>query len=303
MIQLKKQFFTKNKCFLPILIFLILIIFKQKIYAYPLLEQRIGIHTDFKEVPNAKANIVVTHGIAESSKEYEGLSNFLNNNNYNVLIYDIRTHGQSRNNSNDVADIDNFHTFIDDLNLIINSLKQQNNLKNILLGHSLGGMINNCYVYKYNDIDGVINSGAPTKIIDSANAFIEEETTKNMPNIPVGRNYDRLSRLPLTQEMKNFRSVNFLTANFIRNTMILSIQYFQENLINNSFIYPKPILLLHGEEDKVILSENSQELFNILTESNKTLKLYPNMYHNLFNDLNSEQVVYQDVIAWLEQIV
>ncbi|WP_341266632.1 alpha/beta fold hydrolase [Candidatus Phytoplasma fraxini] len=268
-----------------------------------MLEKRnTGLHTDFKEVSNAKANIVVTHGIAESSKEYERLSNFLNNNNYNVLLYDIRSHGQSRNNSNDIADINNFNILTDDLHLIINSLKRKNNLKNILLGHSLGGVINNCYIYKYNNVEGVINSGAPTKIIDSVNAFIEEESIQNIPNISVGMNYDRLSRLPLTQEMKNFRTINYLTPNFVRNTMVLSIQYFQENLINNSYIYPQPLLLLHGSSDSVILSENSQELFDILTESNKTLKLYPDMYHNLFNDLDSEQV-YQYVIVWLEQIV
>ncbi|WP_017193028.1 alpha/beta fold hydrolase [Italian clover phyllody phytoplasma] len=303
MFKVKNQFFHKNKYFLFILFFLIFVILKQRIYAYPLLEKRnTGLHTDLKEVSNAKANIVVTHGIAESSKEYERLSNFLNNNNYNVLLYDIRSHGQSRNNSNDIADINNFNIFIDDLHLIINSLKQKNNLKNILLGHSLGGMINNCYIYKYNDVEGVINSGGPTKIIESANVFIEEEVIKNMPKIPVGRGYNKLSRLPLTQEMKNFRSVKFLTPNFVRNTMVLSIQYFQENLINNSYIYPQPLLLLHGSADSVILSENSQEFFDILTESNKELRIYPNMYHNLFNDLGNEQV-YQDVIEWLEQIV
>ncbi|WP_341266365.1 alpha/beta fold hydrolase [Candidatus Phytoplasma fraxini] len=146
------------------------------------------------------------------------LANFLNNNNYNVLLYDIRSHGQSKNNSNYVIDINNFHIFIDDLNLIINSLKQKNNLQNILLGHSLGRMINNCYVYKYNNVEGVI--------------------------IPVGLNYERLSRLPLTQEMKNLRSIKFLTANFINNNMVLSIQYFQENLINHSFIHPQSLFIV-----------------------------------------------------------
>ncbi|MDV3168057.1 MAG: alpha/beta fold hydrolase [Candidatus Phytoplasma stylosanthis] len=280
-----------------------LFIYQPKIYAYPLLNKNsTGLYTELKEIENAKYNIIITHGIAESSKEYETLANYLNQFHYNVLLYDIRSHGQSRNNDNNIADIDNFHNFIDDLHLIINSLKQKNNLKNILIGHSLGGMINNCYVYKYNDVDAVINSGTPTKIIDSVQNFINEENIKNMDNIPLGMNDEKLSRLPLTKEMKNFRTVNLLTPNFIRNTMVLSIGYFEENLINNSFHYPVPILLLHGEQDQVILPENSKELFNLLQNKNKKLKLYPLNYHNLFNDLENEKV-YKDIIQWLEKLI
>ncbi|MFT2804563.1 MAG: alpha/beta hydrolase [Candidatus Phytoplasma sp. TWB_XP] len=300
MFKLKKNLLLFN-IFLFISLFLFVFIYKQKIYAYPLLNKvTTGIYTELKTVENAKANIIITHGIAESSKEYEKLTNYLNRSGYNVLLYDIRSHGQSRSDNNNIADIDSFHTFLDDLHLIVNCLKQENNLKIILLGHSLGGMINNCYVYKYNDIDGVINSGSPTKIIDSVINFINPENIQNMDNIPVGMNYEKLSRLPLTTEMKNCRTINFLTPNFIRNTMILSIQYFQEKMINELFQYPVPILLLHGGQDQIILPENSQELFDLIQNTNKKLKLYPLNYHNLFNDLDNEQV-YQDVIEWLEQ--
>ncbi|MEZ0180437.1 alpha/beta fold hydrolase ['Camptotheca acuminata' phytoplasma] len=293
----------KNLYLFRIFLFICLssFIYKQKIYAYPLLDKNeTSIHTDFKEVENARLNVIITHGIAESSKEYEKLAHRLNQFNYNVLLYDIRSHGQSRNDNDGVADIDSFHTFIDDLHLIIDSLKQKNGLRNILLGHSLGGMINNCYVFKYNDIDGVINSGAPTKIIDSVIDFLDETKVMNMNNIPVGRNYERLSRLPLTTTMKNFRSVNFLTPNFVRTTMVRSIEYFQENMINKSYRYPTSILLLHGGQDTVILPENSKEFFDLMKNKNKKFKLYPTNYHNLFNDLNNEQV-YADVIEWLQR--
>ncbi|MDV3196282.1 MAG: alpha/beta fold hydrolase, partial [Candidatus Phytoplasma stylosanthis] len=160
MFKLKKQLLFK-----VIFLFLssvFLFIYQPKIYAYPLLDKNsTGLYTELKEIENATYNIIITHGIAESSKEYETLANYLNKFNYNVLLYDIRSHGQSKNNDNNIADIDNFHNFIDDLHLIINSLKQKNNLKKIIIGHSLGGMINNCYVYKYNVVDAVINSGTP----------------------------------------------------------------------------------------------------------------------------------------------
>ncbi|MDO8168260.1 alpha/beta fold hydrolase, partial [Candidatus Phytoplasma melaleucae] len=272
-----------------------------QVYAHPLLnKEETGLYTDFKEVTlnNAKANVIVTHGIGESSREYERLANYLKGFNYNVLLYDIRNHGQSISDYQNIGDIDSFHTFIDDLHLIVTFLKRKNNLKVFLLGHSLGGIVNNCYVYKYDDIDGVINSGSPTKIIEQATIFADETNIQNMPNVTIGQNYERLSRIPLGEEMKEYRIFS-VTPRFLRNIMCLSIDYFQENLINNSFCYPKPILLLHGQKDSVILYENSQEMFNIIQTPDKDLKLYPESFHNLFNDLDYQEVQ-QDVLEWLE---
>jgi alpha-beta hydrolase superfamily lysophospholipase len=52
-----------------------------------------------------------------------------------------------------------------------------------------------------------------------------------------------------------------------------------------------PLLVFHGEEDRVIAASHSRELFAACPSANKQLKLYPNAGHNdLFQD-NGEEIV------------
>ncbi|MDO8168091.1 alpha/beta hydrolase, partial ['Melaleuca sp.' phytoplasma] len=70
--------FKKSNSLVNISIFLYLVIMlfifsieNKQVYAHPLLnKEETGLYTDFKEVTlnNAKANVIVTHGIGESSR-------------------------------------------------------------------------------------------------------------------------------------------------------------------------------------------------------------------------------------------
>ncbi|WBL31615.1 alpha/beta fold hydrolase [Candidatus Phytoplasma sacchari] len=269
---------------------------------YSLLRQDTKIYNKFLKTSNAKANIIITHGIGESSEEYIKLAETLTSSGYNAFIYDLRSHGRSYNKKN-TAYVDNYNIFLEDLNSIISYIKKNNDLKIILLGHSLGGMINNSYVLKYDEdkIVGVINSSSPTKIINEVKDFLDEKKIKKMNDIPVS-SYEIFSRIPLNEEFKQYR-ISFVTPKFVKTTMIDSIQYFEKELEKRSFYYPKPILLLHGIKDLIISYDNSVEMFNKITNStsDKKLILYPESYHNLFNDLDQNEVT-KDVLNWLDVI-
>ena len=61
-----------------------------------------------------------------------------------------------------------------------------------------------------------------------------------------------------------------------------------------------PVLFLHGEADRVNLVAGSRYLFDSVAIKDKTLRIYPDMYHELHNDANHEQVL-DDARAWLEE--
>ncbi|KAK8510252.1 hypothetical protein V6N13_103846 [Hibiscus sabdariffa] len=64
-----------------------------------------------------------------------------------------------------------------------------------------------------------------------------------------------------------------------------------------------PFIVLHGEDDKVTAPQVSQELFNVATTTDKTIKLYPGMWHGLLygEPLENIEVVFADIIRWLNE--
>ncbi|KAK7270096.1 hypothetical protein RIF29_22997 [Crotalaria pallida] len=64
-----------------------------------------------------------------------------------------------------------------------------------------------------------------------------------------------------------------------------------------------PFLVLHGEEDRVVDTSVSKELYEVASSSDKTIKLYPGMWHGLLYGEPKENldIVFSDIINWLEE--
>ncbi|KAJ6720360.1 PHOSPHOLIPASE-RELATED [Salix viminalis] len=62
-----------------------------------------------------------------------------------------------------------------------------------------------------------------------------------------------------------------------------------------------PFIVLHGEEDKVTDKSVSEELLRVASSSDKTLKLYPEMWHGLLygETVENSNKVFEDIIVWL----
>lgn len=66
-----------------------------------------------------------------------------------------------------------------------------------------------------------------------------------------------------------------------------------------------PFLVTHGEEDIVTDPLVSKLLYEKASSTDKTLKLYPGMWHSLtYGELPENiDVVFSDIIGWLDQRV
>ncbi|CAL5208900.1 unnamed protein product [Lathyrus oleraceus] len=64
-----------------------------------------------------------------------------------------------------------------------------------------------------------------------------------------------------------------------------------------------PFLVLHGEEDKVTDPEISMALYDRASSVDKTMKLYPGMWHGLTSGETDENIelVLGDIISWLNK--
>lgn len=82
----------------------------------------------------------------------------------------------------------------------------------------------------------------------------------------------------------------------------------QQLLIVNEFLYmfpqvSMPFFILHGEADTVTDPEVSRALYERAASTDKTIKLYPGMWHGLTAGEPDENVelVFSDIVAWLDK--
>jgi acylglycerol lipase len=68
----------------------------------------------------------------------------------------------------------------------------------------------------------------------------------------------------------------------------------------NAERFPAPLLLMHGEKDRVAFPSSSGELAQ-LVDKNCTLKIWEEMYHEIHNEIGKE-LVFDYLIEWLNRI-
>lgn len=246
-------------------------------------------------VENPKANVVIVHGIFEHLDRYDYLVSMLNKQGYNVYRYDARGHGRSQG---DRGDVKRFEHFLLDLDCYITLIKNEHpNLKLVLLGHSMGGLVATSYAsYMPNKIDYLVLSGACNKTPKQAKAlrFVPMCLTgllKYKNNLGNGVCGDAsvvkaYGEDPLVLKQGTFR--------LMKNAFINGCDMVKDNIKNIKV----PTLIMHGEKDGIVVVDTSVWTYDNLQVEDKQLKVYPDMYHEIFNELNKNEVI-EDLLNWL----
>ncbi|MGB1141008.1 MAG: serine aminopeptidase domain-containing protein, partial [Halioglobus sp.] len=63
-----------------------------------------------------------------------------------------------------------------------------------------------------------------------------------------------------------------------------------------------PMLVLHGEADQMTDPQGSRQLFELVVSADKSLTIYPGLYHEIFNE-PEKLSVYTEVLDWCDQRV
>ncbi len=254
------------------------------------------IHVKKNEVEKPKASVIITHGIAEHSGRYEEITKKLNDAGYSVVRYDVRGHGMSQGKRGALR---SYHQTIDDLHQLVLEEKKNNPPKIFLIGHSMGGLIVNMYAVKYQDVDGIISSAAPSYFIPDVLPF-RFIGYRWLGFLTKKTNFadDQLSRIKSVEDdyihdPLNLKKFHFSLAG---NMFVGGVRYLNKHIKS----YQTPVLILHGEADKIVPVAFSKRLMELIPLEDKKLITYPEAYHEIFNDIDREKT-FTDVITWLDE--
>lgn len=234
--------------------------------------------------------LIITHGYGEHQGYYEPMADYFIINGFNVLSYDLRSHGRSEGRRGDVA---KFQYFIDDLSNIIDHLKiQYPDSKLFLLGHSLGGNITINYLLKNSRVHihkAIVTS--PWLRLAFEPPLIKKILAKIglalFPSLVIKGelNIKNLSRNQ--QFIKTFESDPL-------NYDLISSRYYKEIIDAGEYVLANtdklrtPLLLCHGDDDE-ITSYDASKLF--AERSGSLFKSWDGGFrHVIFSEENKEEV-------------
>lgn len=248
-----------------------------------------------------KAVLILVHGLAEHSNRYVGIANYFTEQDYAVYALDHEGHGHSQGLRGYINSFDDFLTTLDQyLNNIAN---QHPGKKLFLVGHSMGGVISSAYLLEHQQkLAGCILSGAALAtgdVISPVQKVVLNTLSKVLPKLPVLQlEANDVCHDPAVVEA--YKNDPHVFTGKIRVRLITEILRTADRVLKNAANISLPMLILHGGDDKMASPSGSEKLYAGISSSDKTLKIYPGLYHEIF--LEPEKLeIYATIHTWLEQ--
>jgi len=274
---------------------------------------------------NPKANVMISHGMAEHSLRYDDLAKYLNDNGFNVFAIDHIGHGKYAKILGHMGK-DEFNLCVSNMNELIELINEETKLETFLLGHSMGSFLSQLYIERYHNIKGCILSGSskatPLMKMGSIVAslvylFSKEKDKPNnfMNNLSFG-SYNKAFKNPKNDfvwlnrdEAEVEKYINDPLCGYVCSTsffkyMCKGLKEMNSKKALKGIEKDLPILIHGGSMDPV--SNQGKDLRGLDTLykniglKNITLFVYDGAHHEIYNEINKQEV-YKNTINFLNK--
>ena len=247
-----------------------------------------------------KAVLLIVHGLKDHSERYESVAEGLTARGFAVASYDLRGHGRSDGRR---AWVRRFDDYLGDLDRVLVLLRQEfPSSPWFLLGHSMGGALVTRFVLERRPaIVGFVLS-APALQPDASVSKVAIAFTKLLSVIAPGAGVFRapnayFSRDPAVVTAMDQDPLIYQKPAPARTAaeLLRTMDHIRANLPGIT----APFLVLHGTDDRLSNPAGSQALRDGAASTDKTLHLYPGLYHDVLHEPERATVI-ADLTAWLE---
>ena len=280
----------------------------------------------WKPASAPKAIVQIVHGMAEHIDRYDRPARALNEAGYLVCGRNHRGHGPKAEKLGYFADEKGWDAILGDAHDVSLDIKKQYpGVPFILLGHSMGSFLAREYALRYGgELDGLILSGTGFygKPLCAAGRLMAKMSPKkkpadfvngiafagnNKPFAPGRTGFEWLSRDEkevdkyVADPLCGFTFTGSAFADFFGGLLALT----DENRLQ---AMPKdlPVYFMSGDHDPVgQMGKGVQQVaeqFRQAGMKNVSVKLYKDARHELFNEINRDEVL-SDLIRWLDGAV
>jgi len=246
--------------------------------------------------------LFVTHGVGEHLGRHNYMPDLFGQD-FNVFQYDLRGHGESGGKR---AYIDDFNTYLEDLQEIIQILKAEYRIsKYIIFGHSLGALITAGYLQKYADKDFYperiylssppVGTGGVAGRVANLLPFAAAKSLAQIPfSVPIGGLVDlkSLSHDPRIAETYTRDSKNCIK---LHSKLLLEIVKASKEIFSRPLRPLCPAFVSIGSEDQVVSPAHLIEYFSTV-ERGFCLKVFEGAYHEIHNEIDKYRIPYFEFI-------
>ncbi len=251
------------------------------------------------DVPT-RAVIAFVHGFGEYSGRYMNLVEYLVPRGLVLCGVDLRGHGRSPGLR---GHIDGWEDYREDLHSILQWISSWEPARpRFVLGHSMGSLVALDFVRRSPEgLAGAIVSSALLEPVAAANQLLVSVArllSRIWPRflLPVNVEAAALSRDPEVVRAYEQDPLVFGKGSARWGAEMLDmIEWIKEHPSDVGL----PLLMIHGGADRINAVEGSRRFFEAVTYPDKELRIYPEAYHEIHNDLIWEEEA-RDIERWID---
>lgn len=245
------------------------------------------------------AAVVIAHGVAEHSGRYAHVGARLAESGYAAYALDHRGHGRSGGVR---AMLDRMDNVVVDLRAFIALVRERHDgLPVFLLGHSMGGAISLEYALRHDGLDGLALSGAATAL-ESASPTTRV-VARILATVTPRLGLLKLDSSKISTDPEVVRAYDDDPLVFRGKLPARTISELAGSIVAFPPRLPRlvlPVLVMHGGADALVPVLASARVHAEAGATDKTLKVYDGLAHEILNEPDRERVI-GDLVAWLDE--
>lgn len=247
-----------------------------------------------------RAVVVLAHGYAEHARRYDHVAQRFGAAGLITYALDHRGHGRSGGRR---VWLRRLSDYTDDLATLVDiAARDHPDLGRVVVGHSMGGGIALAYGARHPDgyVAMVLSGPAVAAQLQAARpvAMIGKAVGAIWPSVPtIKLDTDAISRDP--DVVARYKSDPLVHQGPVPAGITRALLQVGENQPRLAARLTAPLLIVHGEQDRLIDVRGSRMLAENVSSHDVALKVYPGLYHEVFNEPEKDRVL-DDVTSWIE---